>query len=196
MTAARARSSFAALAIAVGMAGPLVGPAVALGQANVMEQKSGVDEGPKTKQEKELLDTLVCLCGDCSRQNIGECRCGYAGDKREWVRKQLAAGKSVKEIRDAWTKLQDPKGEAFGLRGFTSPPNEGFFRLAWVFPYCGIAFAAAGVVAVGRRWRRRQLEQGGASPAAPAAGTSLPVAAAADEAYRRRLKAELEDLDD
>jgi cytochrome c-type biogenesis protein CcmH/NrfF len=180
-------------AVLLAAAVPWLAAGVALGQATVMEQSNAVDEGAANLQEKELFDGLVCLCGDCSRLHIGECRCGYAADKRAWVRKQLAAGKSVKEIREAWTRERDPKGAPFGLRGFTTPPNEGFYRLGWIFPYAGIAFAAAGVVAIGRRWRRRQLQdQSPGTAPTPAAA----VEGAADAAYRRKLKAELEDLDD
>jgi hypothetical protein len=66
----------------------------------------------------------------------------------------------------------------------SSPPDEGFNRLAWMVPYAaGVGgFALLGVVAL--RWSRRRVP-----------GTSPDRPATADPALEARLDEELRDLD-
>ena len=130
-----------------------------------------------TELEAELQHELVCVCGDCPHYTLAACRCavppewnttadgmqeiGRAGSEfmRGQLREQIELGRSRREILDYFIEVygsQEPLG---------APLDEGFNRLAWLFPYLvGSGFLIAiGVTAV--RWSHRDVASaGGASP--------------------------------
>jgi cytochrome c-type biogenesis protein CcmH/NrfF len=132
----------------------------------------------RTPLEKELWRELICMCRTCGRKRIGDFCCGHAAKMRMEVARLLDAGKTREEIYQHFIKeygSQEPLG---------APLDQGFNRLAWLFPYLVGATGAIGIVFVAMRWSRR--DDGSARNAA------LP---AEDPALRSRLDDELRDLD-
>jgi cytochrome c-type biogenesis protein CcmH/NrfF len=133
---------------------------------------------PKSDLERDLQSEIICMCGTCGRKRIGECTCGLAAEMREEVAKLVADGKSREQVYEYYIAKygsQEP---------LSSPLNEGFNRVAWLFPYLMGATGAMvlGVLAI--RWSRRDVT-------APAPGGSSPE----DARLNERLDDELRDLD-
>ena len=152
----------------------------------------------ETELEADLQHTLVCVCGDCPHYTLADCRCATpptfrntadgrqevvsagAAYMRGQLREQIELGKNREEILQHFITTfgsQEPLG---------APLDEGFNRLAWLFPYLvgGGCLIAVGLVAV--RWSRRDT-----SGNAEAAGS--PDTADAD--LDARLDDELRNLD-
>jgi cytochrome c-type biogenesis protein CcmH/NrfF len=91
----------------------------------------------------------------------------------------LAEGKSPDVIKAAFVKEY---GEAVLLE----PPDNGFNKLAWFFPYLMGAAGATGIGLVAWRWSHSSRE------AAPATAPAAPIE---DAALKERLDDELRDLD-
>ena len=151
-----------------------------------------------TPLEADLQRRLVCTCGDCPHYTLADCRCSSppryvtaadgsqqlvsAGAEfmRGQLREQIEAGRDQREILDYFIAAygsQEPLG---------APLDEGFNRLAWLFPYLvGLGcLVAVGGVAV--RWSRRGTAA--AIEAAPAPETI-------DAELDARLDDELRNLD-
>ena len=132
-----------------------------------------------TPLESELQRRLVCTCGDCPPYTLADCRCssppryvtGPDGSQRlvaagaefmrGQLREQIEAGRSEREILDYFIA-------AYGSQApLGAPLDEGFNRLAWLFPYL-VGFGclvAVGGIAV--RWSRRGAVSDGEAAAAP-----------------------------
>ena len=118
------------------------------------------------------------MCGTCGRQRIGECTCPKASEMREEVAGLLAKGLTHDQVIEYYVNKYGSQ------EVLASPIDEGFNRLAWLFPYF---VGVAGVVTVGGlavRWTRRS-GTGDARASAPAASAEL----------ESRLDDELRDLD-
>jgi cytochrome c-type biogenesis protein CcmF len=130
-----------------------------------------------TRLEKELQHQIVCMCGTCGRQRIGECTCPRAAEQRKELAALVAAGNTYDQIIDHFVT------EWGSQQVLAAPIDEGFNRLAWALPYMVglIGIVVVGGVAV--RWSRR-------GPAA-ADGPAVPV----NPALESKLDDELRDLD-
>lgn len=148
--------------------------------------------------EAELQNELVCVCGDCPHYTLAACRCSSpprfitTSDGRQEIasagaeymrgqlREQVELGRDRRQILDYFIAAygsQEPLG---------APLDEGFNRLAWLFPYlvgCGF-LVGIGFVAV--RWSRRSTVKGVAVD-----GTAVAIDAELDA----RLDDELRNLD-
>lgn len=166
-----ATTSLLLLALALGAAAPL--------HAQHVESANVAFVAPQTELEKELRRYLVCTCGTCGRQRIGECTCPVAADMRKKLAGLIAEGKTREEI--IATFVHDEGGQHV----LGAPIDEGFNRLAWALPY---AAGAMGVVLIGGlavRWsRRRDAREQDAAPAATGR-----------QDLQNRLDDELRDLD-
>ena len=117
------------------------------------------------------------MCGTCGRKRLAECTCGKAAAMRGELAKLTDAGKSREEVYQyfmAQYGSQEP---------LASPVDEGFNRLAWMFPW---AIGATGAVMVGfaaMKWSRRGSEE------------EAPAASETDAAIDERLDDELRNLD-
>ncbi len=108
---------------------------------------------PQTDLEKDLRAYLVCTCGTCGRQRVGECTCPVAARMREKLGGLVAEGKTREEIIAIFVRDEG------GQHVLGAPIDEGFNRLAWAFPY---AAGGVGVVLIGGlavRWSRRRDSQ-------------------------------------
>jgi cytochrome c-type biogenesis protein CcmF len=134
----------------------------------------------RTDFEKQMQHEIVCTCGSCGHASIGECRkdpCGTSHKMRGELAAFIDQGKSHDEIIQAFVKLYNSE-EMLG-----APIDQGFSRLAWMFPYL---LGTGGAVAVGLvavKWSRHPLPQ--VSDAKPPADPDL----------EERLDDELRNLD-
>jgi cytochrome c-type biogenesis protein CcmF len=132
---------------------------------------------PRNEIEKRLGERLVCLCGDCGKEPIGVCTCSYAAGIRRQIAELVDQGKSEDEI------IQHFIAKYGGQQLLGEPLNQGFNRLAWLFPYLAGATGIVVVGAVAMRWSRRR-DQSGPETQAPAS-----------DALNERLDDELRNLD-
>jgi cytochrome c-type biogenesis protein CcmH/NrfF len=136
---------------------------------------------PQTALEKDLYRSIICMCGTCGRQLVGECTCSYAAAMREEISGLVRAGKTRDEIIKYYIAKygsEEPLAE---------PLDKGFNRLAWLLPYLIGGASIAGVGAIAVRWSRRPAAGG---PAAP--GEDEPFG---DPELQERLDDELRNLD-
>jgi cytochrome c-type biogenesis protein CcmF len=135
---------------------------------------------PQSKLEKELHDSIICMCGGCGRKRVGECTCGDAARMRGEIA-EVAKKVSTRDEAIAWFVAKYGSQEVLA-----SPIDKGFNRLAWLFPYLAglLGLIAAGVVAL--RWSRRGL---------PAEPIEAVAGGPAHRALNERLDDELRDLD-
>ncbi|MGE5360961.1 MAG: cytochrome c-type biogenesis CcmF C-terminal domain-containing protein [Bacteroidales bacterium] len=107
---------------------------------------------PRTALEKDLFRSIICMCGTCGRQLVGECTCGYAEQMREEITAMVRAGKTRDDVIKFYI---DKYGSEEPL---AAPIDKGFNRLAWLLPYVlgGVSVAAIGIAAV--RWSRHRSD--------------------------------------
>ena len=141
----------------------LLGSAIGPLHAQHVEGASTVLLTPRTPIEKDLNDSIICMCGTCGRKRVGECTCGLAGQMRQEISQLVAAGKNRDEV------IQHFVTKYGSQEVLAVPLDRGFNRLAWFVPY---GAGLMGIVIVGGlavRWSRaRQRRQADAAPAAPA----------------------------
>ena len=125
-------------------------------------------------QVADVAKELACLCGSCPTRPLDECRCGYAGQQRDRIGREIEAGRSKDVILAGFVA-------EFGERIFVTPPKEGFNLLAWFMPFFGILLGAVLVRSVIRRGMRHSPETG---PAAADTMISDADRARLDEALR------------
>jgi cytochrome c-type biogenesis protein CcmF len=153
-----------------------------VGQARLgaqhVEQANAVFVPPTSQLEKDMHDHLVCMCGTCGRQRIGECTCPVAAEMRTKVAQLVAAGNNREQIIQAFVTEWGSQ-EVLG-----APIDEGFNRVAWLLPY-GIGIVSIAVVGgVALKWSRRRSTD-----------ESTPVAVPTRPDLEDRLNDELRELD-
>jgi cytochrome c-type biogenesis protein CcmF len=157
----------------------MIGGAIADLRAEHVYSAQTVVLTPKSPVEKELQTAIICMCGTCGRKRVGECTCDKAAEMRDEIARLTAAGKTRDEVVQYFIAK-------YGSQEVLSEPiDQGFNRLAWLFPY---VTGLAGVVVLGAvaiRWSRRPHS------AAPAQEPGTPVNAALEE----QLEDELRNLD-
>lgn len=129
-----------------------------------------------TPEIRRVGDKLACQCGHC-KNTVASCQmigCGFATPAREKIAAAQKAGQSDQSIIDGFVK-------EMGLVALAVPPAEGFNLLGWIMPFLGIAL---GLAAIGLYWKRFHPVGSGA--------VTEPVV---DEKYRKRIEAEMADLD-
>jgi cytochrome c-type biogenesis protein CcmF len=140
---------------------------------------------PKSALEKDLYKSIICMCGTCGRQLVGECTCGYAAEMRAEIGNLVKMGLTRDQVLQYYVKKygsQEP---------LAMPVDTGFNRLAWLLPY---VMGAGGLLLIGAtavKWTRHPAAPAGATGSAPA----QPSAEAADTQLEARLDDELRDLD-
>jgi cytochrome c-type biogenesis protein CcmH/NrfF len=137
----------------------------------------------RSEAKRDLEGHLMCMCGGC-RAPMNNCPmapgCHGLRDQEPKIDAMLAEGKSPDAIKAAFVAEY---GEAVLLE----PPDHGFNKLAWFFPYLMGAVGATAIGLVAWRWSRPSHE---AAPLAAVAG-----APGEDAALKERLDDELRDLD-
>jgi cytochrome c-type biogenesis protein CcmF len=135
----------------------------------------------RSEIRREMEGQLMCMCG--CRAPMNNCpmgpSCHGLQDQGPKLEAYAAQGMSKDAIKAAFVKEY---GEAVLLE----PPDKGFNKLAWLFPYLIGAAGATGIGLVAWRWSHAPHES------APAAAVN---AAGEDPALKERLDDELRDLD-
>jgi cytochrome c-type biogenesis protein CcmF len=183
--------------VSLGLAA-LAGPAAAQPAEHVDEsaaRRGGHDVGqgaahmhrPDSPTAEKLMKELVCLCGGCQRENILECRCGYAADERRKVLTVLASHDLSTEAgqKAGYDAVVGAFVTEYGGRHVLSTPQN---RASWMIPYAAIGGGLVLLFALGRR-----LVQRGKNAMNPAA--SAPANQRDDEEYNEILDDELRDTD-
>ena len=138
----------------------VLGPAAATAQPlEGARQEASV---PTSALEFDLRRSLVCMCGSagCGKKLVAECTCATAAATREELKNLIAEGLTRDEVLRFYI-------EKYGSQEpLAAPLDEGFNRLAWLFPYL---LAIAGAVALGGafvRWTRTgRMPERGTAPA-------------------------------
>jgi cytochrome c-type biogenesis protein CcmH/NrfF len=123
---------------------------------------------------------IVCTCGACGHQTLAECRKDACGTSHQ-MRGELAA------MIDSGMNDKDKIIQAFIAKYGTeemlgAPLDQGFSRLAWLFPYLVGASSAVAIGFAAVKWTRKPD---------PAAAAPAPL----DSALEERIDDELRDLD-
>ncbi len=142
---------------------------------------SAIDPNPlRNEVEQRVGQRLVCMCGSqgCGKEIVGTCACSFAAGMRGEIRALFDAGRTEEEVIQHYVNLYG------SLEPLSSPPSEGFNRLAWLFPYLMGASGAVLVAAAAFKWSRRPRQ---------VAADDIP--AAGDREIEDRLDDELRSLD-
>jgi cytochrome c-type biogenesis protein CcmH/NrfF len=133
-----------------------------------------------SEQTKLVARDLVCLCGDCNRESLATCMCGYATARRVEIGEALDRGLEDAEIVADFV-------QNYGQIVLATPPPEGYNLLAWITPFAIMVLAAAVLRSVLVNWKR----------APPAASPTAPeTSAGSDESeHAQRMRNELQDFD-
>jgi cytochrome c-type biogenesis protein CcmH len=122
--------------------------------------------------EADLEQQFMCVeCGTA----LSVSQSPVAERERALIRRDLAAGKSVKQIKADMV-------DAYGPDVLAQPSGGGFDAVAWIVPVVLVLLAAAALLVAARRWRR-----------APAAPDQIPPPL--DPADARRLDTDLGSFD-
>jgi cytochrome c-type biogenesis protein CcmF len=105
---------------------------------------------PRNDLEKRLGQRLVCLCGGCGKEPIGTCTCSEAAKVRREIAGLVDQGMNEEQILHYFIEKHG------GQQMLGAPLDEGFNRLAWLFPYLAGATGVVIVGAVALRWSRRR----------------------------------------
>jgi cytochrome c-type biogenesis protein CcmH/NrfF len=122
---------------------------------------------PKTTLP-DVEDEVMCpICGTALNLSGAP----QADRERAFIRRQIAAGKTKEEIKDALVAQ-------YGTEVLAEPQKSGFDLTAWLVPLAGILLGAVAIAIGLRRWRRAGRDGGpgpsdGARPLEPAEAERL-----------------------
>jgi len=123
----------------------------------------------------DIEDEVMCVeCGTA----LNVSNSAVADRERAFIRRQIAAGRTKEQIKDALV-------DRFGPGVLATPQADGFDLAVYVVPPLLALLALGGIVVAARRWRRAA----GGPFSAPAEGPEL------DPADERRLERELTAFD-
>jgi cytochrome c-type biogenesis protein CcmH/NrfF len=106
----------------------------------------------------DVEDEVMCpICGTALNLSGAP----QADRERAFIRRQIAAGRTKDEIKDALVAQ-------YGEEVLAEPPRSGFDLTAWLVPIAAIAIAAIAIGLGLRRWRRAGRAEGGPRPRAGA----------------------------
>ena len=109
---------------------------------------------PATALELDLQRSLVCMCGSqgCGKKMLAECTCATAAATRDELRGLVAEGLTRDDVLQFYIEKhgsQEP---------LAAPLDQGFNRLAWLFPYLLASTAAVALGSALLRWTRPGTE--------------------------------------
>jgi cytochrome c-type biogenesis protein CcmH len=115
---------------------------------------------PKTTLP-DVEDEVMCpICGTALNLSGAP----QADRERAFIRRQIAAGKTKDEIKDALVAQ-------YGTQVLAEPPKSGFDLTAWLVPGVAILLAAVAIAIALWRWRRAARDGGGP----PSSGAGPPL---------------------
>ena len=109
---------------------------------------------PASALELDLQRSLVCMCGSqgCGKKILAECTCATAAATREELKGLVAEGLTRDDVLQFYIEKhgsQEP---------LAAPLDQGFNRLAWLFPYLLASTAAVALGSALLRWTRPGTE--------------------------------------
>lgn len=127
----------------------------------------------------DIEESLVCQCGcGLTVHACNHLNCPSGIPMKEEIAKRLARGESKEQILAYFS-------DRYGEKVLSAPTLSGFNLVAWITPFVVLAVGGVVVVLVAKRWMR-DTEREAASP---------PVTSQVDDAYRDRLRREIEEFD-
>jgi cytochrome c-type biogenesis protein CcmH len=103
----------------------------------------------------DIEDEVMCLqCGTALNLSTAP----VAERERDFIRREIAAGKTKQEIKDDLV-------DRFGPRVLAVPEDEGFGLAAYLVPVLAVVLALGGLIVAARRWRRPARQSQPAQPA-------------------------------
>ena len=131
----------------------------------------------KDATQSQIEESLTCQCGcGLTVHSCNHVQCPSGIPLKEEIAQQLASGKSAAEVLTYFSTK-------YGEKILSSPTTTGFNLVAWITPFAAVLVAAAIVVALSRRWRRKAV-------------VAPPIVhSPADDERRARLNAELDRFD-
>jgi cytochrome c-type biogenesis protein CcmF len=136
---------------------------------------------PTSALELDLQRSLVCMCGSpgCGKKILAECTCATGASTREELHGLVAEGLNRDQVLQFYIEKHGSQ------EALAAPLDQGFNRLAWLFPYLLAMTAAIALGGALVRWTRADHE----------ADAVLATAGAGDAELEARLNDELRDLD-
>jgi len=151
--------------------------------ATARAAQNGGQADQRSARVKALEGQFMCMCGGC-RAAMNNCPmapgCHGLRDQEPKLEAYVAQGMSDEAIKAAFVK-------EYGEEILLEPPDHGFNKLAWLFPYLMGGAGAAAIGMVAWRWSR--------TPQQTVAPSAHPAAAGEDAALKEKLEDELRDLD-
>jgi cytochrome c-type biogenesis protein CcmF len=146
--------------------------------AVIAQSAQNVPVKDRSQLQRQLESEIMCTCG--CKSPMGSCpmrpNCDHYDTQEARLKTHIAEGQDYDAIKASF--VQEFGGQAV----LAAPLDQGFNRLAWLFPYLAAAAALVGIVVSARRWSRQ---------AAPASAGD----AGLDPALDARLDDELRNLD-
>ena len=138
----------------------------------------GASRAATSAEIKPVARDMVCLCGDCSRESLATCLCGFAQSERDRIGGALDDGQQQQQIIAQFV-------QEYGPVVLASPPAKGSNLLAWIAPILLLLVGIVLVRSVLLNWRRAPADEAAAEPATGGGGTG----------YEERLRRELDQYD-
>lgn len=105
----------------------------------------------RSQLQRQLETEIMCTCG--CKSPMGSCpmrpNCDHYDTQEAKLKTHLAEGQDYDAIKASF--VQEFGGQAV----LAAPIDEGFNRLAWLFPYLAAGAALVGIVVSARRWSRQ-----------------------------------------
>jgi cytochrome c-type biogenesis protein CcmF len=141
---------------------------------------------PDSPTAASLMKDLVCMCGGCKRENLHDCKCGFAAMERKKVLALLAGHDLTTEAGRATARRAVVGAfiREYGGEQVLAAPRS---SATWLLPYIGVAGGLVVIFFVGRG-----LVKKGRNAPKPAAATAN---AADADVYDEKLDDELRDTD-
>ncbi|MBM4405315.1 MAG: cytochrome c-type biogenesis protein CcmH [Chloroflexi bacterium] len=130
-------------------------------------------------QVRKIGDKIQCPV--CEGTSVADSPSPVAAGMRESIREQLAQGKSEKQIIAFFV-------DVYGPGVLREPPKTGFYSAVWWVPGLAVVAAALIILVALRRQRAGSAVQPAAAPA--------PLPTQERDAYRKRLRDELNERND
>jgi len=111
---------------------------------------------PDSETARALMKELVCMCGGCQRENIFDCKCGYAAEERCRVL-DLLKGRDLSTDEARKKAYDDVIGvfvDQYGEVVLSTPRS----KLSWMLPMGAVGGALIILMFLGRAWARRGRE--------------------------------------
>ncbi len=163
------------------------GAALLAGSSADAQNRHQAGTGPRVTQssptERRVFEQLRCMCGDCPRESLSTCTCGFADGQRERIRERLTRGDDPRVIIEDYV-------ERYGSASLEVPPDRGANKALYIVPVAAMVAGAGIGIRLVRRWAKRPV------PTKTEAKTEAKTDAAPETDYDARINEELRGHDE